>query len=710
MTGYFMRRFKHHVDVLNTLGSVSTETWLFVASFPIITLIFGLFDVWNRPPIKRTEERLERERQSMWNNVKMIIVSFVVEILLYRITDQINSALHEFEVLSPYGLFTRLEFLVLCFPIHWLMWNCVLNVALYHLDRKFYRSCITLIDGETRLEASPMVGTLESVQYDTATIVFYDGEDRKRVTLPIDEVMKLRKFPGSAYAIQEEPSLTETPIAGNPMISRPFLPAGVAEMLVGEMRNGLCFRVSYEGEDYLCMTYHQFSHATEQGGFAMRFRTAGKEIMTTTTSFKDWEMYVMSQKYDFVILTTKRDKWSRVQLKRFKLVKPSSNGVARVYTADRGRFYVSSGTASKHPEDSFCMRRHTASTRPGASGSPVVANNGVQGIHLGCSDGRTYNRYVDLVSVLSVANAVRVKKPKPTTETPFTGSRDAFYFDAENEFEVPEINLEQEEHVVPDQIADIRVGGVSEDDWYVNVSGWRVTSHGRFKGSWADGDWDVDFSDEEEEKHPDMQGLHQMDCDYDESPVTAASARQQAEASELNEMKKFMEQILALTKETKESIRETKASIAQVAQKSARNVTEMKTQFANKWKELADIRKLDSKVSNESPLEAKTAIDTKVVSSSQPASSLSSHLSSRKSGARGTSAADEKVGRTHPVVVDTKVVVKEEKTKTKKRLVKKPVTKCSEMEEEERKIRHTKMCEADRTVKFCKLCGESLNR
>ncbi|APG75703.1 hypothetical protein 1 [Beihai sobemo-like virus 1] len=185
----------------------------------------------------------------------------------------------------------------------------------------------------------------------------YRRVDVKESTLPGSKHRILHSLPNSCVQIHAEPG---------------------AHRLTGVHGGGV--RVVYGKKTYLYTAYHVIEHLLSQDGVdTICLRANGNDVQME----KDLRFVAFSRALDFVVIDVPERAWSKLQVKAAKLAKnwPSGAAVRAIHCDGAGKASMAHGYLQSMEKG---LLTHTASTRKGSSGFPLMnlGGNLVYGVHV----------------------------------------------------------------------------------------------------------------------------------------------------------------------------------------------------------------------------------------------------------------------------------------------------------------------------------------
>nr|UTQ48849.1 peptidase [Monilinia fructicola barnavirus 1] len=189
--------------------------------------------------------------------------------------------------------------------------------------------------------------------------------------------------------------MNESPITGSEMLRVGDLPRGQVYINTNGAVVGGGFFTMYNGKSCLVTAAHVLDVA-KLSGKPVALSYGGVNVQMKT----GWKLqgYSKDGGFDFAIVAVPAAVVSALKSTHLKFA-PMHIGIASVtYSNRQGEFYAARGQLT--PLSSPFMMKHTISTLPSASGSPIMANGRVVAVHLGTLAGGTHNRAVALGAIL----------------------------------------------------------------------------------------------------------------------------------------------------------------------------------------------------------------------------------------------------------------------------------------------------------------------
>lgn len=232
---------------------------------------------------------------------------------------------------------------------------------------------------------------------------------------------------------------------------------------------GVGSRVRIEGETYLLTAAHVLA-SHRDGRIEL-----GKGLLRLPFA-RDWKMvsYSRIMDLDYALVRVPPTVWSLLQVGCIDMGRATAGLVTIYGYGIDGEVYNSTGILEKSKE--FRLK-HYASTEPGYSGSPLIYNGKVVGVHTGHSADRTHNEATTAAIIMGTMT---------TLETPFIEGSYKRVLPGEVDKATRKFTI-----YGPKGMVDYAV-----DSHYYAIMGMR---EGHFTGkSWADEDWEsMDFFDED---------------------------------------------------------------------------------------------------------------------------------------------------------------------------------------------------------------------
>nr|UHS71596.1 MAG: hypothetical protein [Barnaviridae sp.] len=171
-------------------------------------------------------------------------------------------------------------------------------------------------------------------------------------------------------------------LTGAALISVDKAPTGVVTFInkVTRCVVGMGSRVMVGKKSYLLTANHVLDAMRNSGADNFVMSTLEKEADVCV----DWTVEVRSptSSFDFSLLNVPESTWAGLGVKALKIFQTPRIGHGQVYGIDGSNWSTSYSSIKAVPDQPGHIR-HSCSTLPGWSGSPIVSKGGVIGIHLG---------------------------------------------------------------------------------------------------------------------------------------------------------------------------------------------------------------------------------------------------------------------------------------------------------------------------------------